>query len=504
MADGGHGGWGGGGGGGYNAGQAGFGGGGGSGSNGSSSAAQHRGGGGGLGAGGDIFVQAGGTLTIEGGDLAAGTVAGGASGGHGAGGGAAYGDGLFIGNNGLTLAGTSGGPLIIAGAIADQGSGTTNGAGNLTISSGTVEFTNPNASGSPVNNNNAPNSYHGATYVYGTLEVEVGADLGDSGELRTFNGSTFEVLSTTTVSSAIITTDTTTIGAASGATGTFTGNIYAQGPLAIGGSGTVVLDNGTNLFTGGGMTIESGALEIAASGAAGGVSITLDANTKLKVDNAALGGSGNTLTFTGDTINGFAIGDVVDLTGAAFNSPSTPTVSGGLLQFSENGETYQIQFNSSQSFSGERFSLTSDGGSGTDIKLQTVASPTLTTTPSPTTVTLSNATPAKLTDSATLSGGSSPTGTITFTLYQGSTLVDTETVTVTGNGTYTTPTGYTLPTSRYGDRHLPVGRQLQRRHQQQRRQRQQRCQRAGDGQRGQPDDHHDPQPDHGHAGHDVR
>src|SRR5206468_2613228 len=38
-----------------------------------------------------------------------------------------------------------------------------------------------------------------------------------------------------------------------------------------------------------------------------------------------------------------------------------------------------------------------------------------------------------------------PTGTITFTLYLGSTLVDTETVPVSGNGQYTTPTGYTLP-----------------------------------------------------------
>ena len=52
-----------------------------------------------------------------------------------------------------------------------------------------------------------------------------------------------------------------------------------------------------------------------------------------------------------------------------------------------------------------------------------------------------------LKDSAVLSGGSSPTGSITFTLvYKGST-VDTETVSVAGNGTYTTPTGFTLPTS---------------------------------------------------------
>jgi hypothetical protein len=74
------------------------------------------------------------------------------------------------------------------------------------------------------------------------------------------------------------------------------------------------------------------------------------------------------------------------------------------------------------------------------------ASPTLVTTPSPTAVTL-GATAPTLKDSAVLSGGSSPTGTITFTLFVngGSTPVDTETVTVDGNGTYTTPAGFTLP-----------------------------------------------------------
>ena len=42
--------------------------------------------------------------------------------------------------------------------------------------------------------------------------------------------------------------------------------------------------------------------------------------------------------------------------------------------------------------------------------------------------------------------GYHPTGTITFTLMApGGGTVDTETVTVNGNGIYTTPTGFTLP-----------------------------------------------------------
>src|SRR3954447_15161334 len=73
-------------------------------------------------------------------------------------------------------------------------------------------------------------------------------------------------------------------------------------------------------------------------------------------------------------------------------------------------------------------------------------SPTIVTTPDPKSVTLGTSS-VTLKDSAVLSGGSSPTGTITFTLvYNGST-VDTETVSVSGNSTYATPTGYTLPTS---------------------------------------------------------
>jgi hypothetical protein len=53
----------------------------------------------------------------------------------------------------------------------------------------------------------------------------------------------------------------------------------------------------------------------------------------------------------------------------------------------------------------------------------------------------------KLTDSATLSGGINATGSITFTLYgPGNTILDSETVPVSGNGMYSAPNGY-LPTA---------------------------------------------------------
>ncbi len=91
------------------------------------------------------------------------------------------------------------------------------------------------------------------------------------------------------------------------------------------------------------------------------------------------------------------------------------------------------------------------------------ASPTIVTTPNPTVFTVGTSC-GPLTDSATLSGGMSPGGSITFTLYApgSSNPVDTESVTVKGDGTYVTPQGYTLPSNNPKLGALPVGRDVQR------------------------------------------
>ena len=70
-----------------------------------------------------------------------------------------------------------------------------------------------------------------------------------------------------------------------------------------------------------------------------------------------------------------------------------------------------------------------------DAQASVMAQPTLVTTPSSTTATLDTT----LFDTATLSGGDNETGSITFTLTApGGAIVDTETVPVNGDGTYTT------------------------------------------------------------------
>ena len=86
-----------------------------------------------------------------------------------------------------------------------------------------------------------------------------------------------------------------------------------------------------------------------------------------------------------------------------------------------------------------------DGGTNESVDVLP-AGPSIVTTPNPTVVTIGSSCGA-LTDTATLSGGVNPSGSITFTLYApgNNTPVDTETVTVHGDGTYATPHGYTLP-----------------------------------------------------------
>lgn len=79
---------------------------------------------------------------------------------------------------------------------------------------------------------------------------------------------------------------------------------------------------------------------------------------------------------------------------------------------------------------------------------QLLASSPLSTVPNVTNVTLDNnssATPLK--DTASLAGQSFVDGSITFTLVHAGTTVHTETVPVNGNSPYTTPVGYTLPST---------------------------------------------------------
>src|SRR5208282_2104232 len=175
-------------------------------------------------------------------------------------------------------------------------------------------------------------------------------------------------------------------------------------------------------------------------------SVTLDTTTVTLFDSAVLSGGyfpTGTITFTlvspgGATVDTETVavdGDGTYTTPTGYTLPTTGTVTG----------TYQ--WNATYTSGDGNNNGASDIDSTDEQVPVSPASPAIVTTPDPTSVTLDTTT-VTLNDSAVLSGGYFPTGTITFTLVSpGGGTVDTETVTVNGDGTYTTPTGYTLPTT---------------------------------------------------------
>jgi PKD domain len=102
----------------------------------------------------------------------------------------------------------------------------------------------------------------------------------------------------------------------------------------------------------------------------------------------------------------------------------------------------------SASYNGDDNNLPATDDGANESTVVKKAQPRLTTTASPSSdITLGGSGAPPLNDSATLSGGYYETDMITFTLSGPAGVVDTETVQVNGDNTYTTPTGYTLPTS---------------------------------------------------------
>ena len=123
------------------------------------------------------------------------------------------------------------------------------------------------------------------------------------------------------------------------------------------------------------------------------------------------------------------------LTGSGTISNGVASFSGGFTP-TATGTYYWVA-----SYAGDanNAAFTTGCGETNELVIVSKASPTITTKTGGTVVLGSG---VKLTDSATLAGGFSPTGTITFTLTNPSSAVkDTETVTVTGNGVYS-PAGF--------------------------------------------------------------
>ena len=134
-----------------------------------------------------------------------------------------------------------------------------------------------------------------------------------------------------------------------------------------------------------------------------------------------------------DTETATVSGDNMYTTPKGYTLPTTGTVTG----------TYQWD----ATYNGDNNnSMASDNNDKSEQVVIGMSTISLVTTPSQSVVLQGTAT--CVTDTATLTGGDNPTGTVTFTLYSPSgTKLDTETVPVSGDGNYTTPKGYSLPSN---------------------------------------------------------
>ncbi|WP_420968217.1 Ig-like domain-containing protein [Bradyrhizobium sp. B120] len=256
------------------------------------------GGGGGLGAGGDIFVQQGGKLTVIGGTLMDATETGG-TGANGAGNGSGYGDifiqgtlvvtpthaGSDIFGNPLTIT-----TLTIGDSIADErglsGSGTT---GKLVVSGGgTLTLT-------------GASSFVGGTQIDGGNVLSITADnnIGGSAGALILNGGMLTTTGGYTFTHDIqVTANGGTFDISSG-TIADTGSISGAGTFILSGTGTLQLGMGQLAGLTGTFGLSSAHLSLTSSGtfddtlSVSGNSILAIANGSTVTDTALVTGSGN-------------------------------------------------------------------------------------------------------------------------------------------------------------------------------------------------------------------
>jgi len=138
--------------------------------------------------------------------------------------------------------------------------------------------------------------------------------------------------------------------------------ISGGGSVQISGSATLT---GTNSYSGGTVIEDGGTLELGSAAAAGSGAITFVGDPTLIIDGT---------TMPTNTIDGFVPGDLIELTSIA-NVPGSHVdmnYQTNVLTITEGSNTYQLNFNPEEDFSGYYFHLSSVDG-GTEISEDQVA-----------------------------------------------------------------------------------------------------------------------------------
>lgn len=142
---------------------------------------------------------------------------------------------------------------------------------------------------------------------------------------------------------------------------TFNGVISGNGSFDQAGTGTTVLSQSSS-YTGG-TTLHAGALELAALDAAGTGAITFESGAQtLTIDKAALDHG-----HLDNTIEGFGVGDTIDLAGIGKATKATLAADNVLTITGGNSGTVTLQLDAHAYASGLNYQLSSDGHGGTEI-----------------------------------------------------------------------------------------------------------------------------------------
>ncbi|WP_168858726.1 Ig-like domain-containing protein [Bradyrhizobium brasilense] len=331
-------------------------------------------GGGGLGAGGTIFVQQGGSLTVKGGSLSNDSgfsaVKGGTNG-IGQASGSGFGSGIFIqGNNNLSFTPASGQTLTVANDIADQsgngGTGANAGIGGLAISGGGTVILGGN------------NTYTGNTTVSGAgtrVSISANVNLGAvTNVLKLGDGTGISFTDGFTQTRNITVAGDPVFNVAAGETVTQSGVISdgtTPGDVEVTGGGRLVL-SAHNTYSGG-TVIKGSILELAASGAAGtgAIAFTDGSTEKLVLDAAAFSG-----TSFGTSITGLSGGDTIDFGNIAYDATATLSYANGVLLVKSGSGTTLASLNLSFGAGASAGSLLlgSDGSASPHLEIRSQAS----------------------------------------------------------------------------------------------------------------------------------
>jgi len=183
---------------------------------------------------------------------------------------------------------------------------------------------------------------------FGTTTIDAGATL------YVGNGGTAGSLADTIVDNGVFGIDHSD-------TFVFNDSISGSGSFDQAGTGTTVLTQ-TNSFTGG-VTLHAGTLDLAAFDAAGSGAITFEGGAQtLRVEQAALDNG-----HLDNTIDGFGVGDSIDLAGIGKATQATLSADNVLTISGRGAETVTLQLDAESYGSGELFHLSSDGHGGTTV-----------------------------------------------------------------------------------------------------------------------------------------